>query len=159
LKGDDDVYDGFDFDAFLRENVRRLTAYCAAITGAADAEDAAQEAFIRLHANLHRIRDERAAGAFLYRTAYRVSVDMIRARRRFVEPERPRAQSGGLSARMQSALMKLSPQDRSVIYLRVVEEYGYDEIAARLGRNEAWARKRYSLARMRLQKYYEEEKE
>lgn len=153
------MHDDFDFDEFVHSTVHRLTAYCAAVTGNADAEDAAQEAYIRLHANLHRIPDEKRAAAFLYRTAYRVSVDILRARKKFREPEPPRQSGGGMSERMQRALMKLTPQDRSVIYLRVVEEYGYDEIAARLGRNEAWARKRYSLARMRLQKYYEEEKE
>ena len=57
---------------------------------------------------------------------------------------------------MQNALMKLKPLDRSVIYLRVVEEFGYDEIAARFGKNEAWARKRYSIARKRLEAAYAE---
>lgn len=144
----------FDFDVYLRATVGRLTAYCAAIVGAADAEDAAQEAYLRLYANLYRITDERAATAFLYRTAYRLSIDILRSRRRFREIEAPAPQNDCLSDRMQNALMKLKPLDRSVIYLRVVEEFGYDEIAARFGKNEAWARKRYSLARKRLETVY-----
>jgi len=152
------MHDSFDFEEFLRSTVRALTAYCSAVVGNADAEDAAQEAYLRLHANLYRIGDEKSASAFLYRTAYRVSVDMLRSRRRFREVERPKAQSNALSDRMQNALMRLTPLDRSVIYLRVVEEYEYGEIAEKLGHNEAWARKRYSLARSRLEKYYTEEK-
>ena len=150
------MHGDFDFDAYLRMGVGRLTAYCAAIVGSADAEDAAQEAFLRLYANLYRITDERAANAFLYRTAYRLSIDILRARRRFREIEMPAPQNDSLSDRMQNALMKLKPLDRSVIYLRVVEEFGYDEIAARVGKNEAWARKRYSIARKRLEAAYTE---
>ncbi len=148
------MHGDFDFDAYLRMSVGRLTAYCAAIVGSADAEDAAQEAYLRLYANLYRITDERAANAFLYRTAYRLSIDILRSRRRFREIETPAPQNNSLSDRMQNALMKLKPLDRSVIYLRVVEESGYDEIAARFGKNEAWARKRYSLARKRLEIAY-----
>ena len=149
--------DNFDFDVYLRATVGRLTAYCAAIVGSADAEDAAQEAYLRLYANLYRITDERAATAFLYRTAYRLSIDILRARKRFREIETQVPQNDCLSDRMQNALMKLKPLDRSVIYLRVVEESGYDEIAARFGKNEAWARKRYSLARKRLETAYAEQ--
>ena len=138
----------FDFDAYLHRTVKALTTYCTAVVGSADAEDAAQEAYIRLYANLYRIPDERAATAFLYRTAYRLSIDMLRSRKRFREIEVPAPH------RMQRALLKLKPLDRSVIYLRVVEEYGYNEIAARFGKNEAWARKRYSIARKRLETVY-----
>lgn len=149
--------DNFDFDAYLRMSVRRLTAYCAAIVGSADAEDAAQEAYLRLYANLYRITDARAATAFLYRTAYRLSIDILRSRKRFREIEAPAPRDDRLSDRMQNALMKLKPLDRSVIYLRVVEESDYGEIAARFGKNEAWARKRYSLARKRLEAAYIEQ--
>ena len=151
------MHGDFDFDEYLHTTVVRLTAYCAAIVGGADAEDAAQEAFLRLYANLYRIPNERAASAFLYRTAYRISVDILRARRRFREVQTPPAQNNSLSDRMQNALMQLKPLDRSVIYLRVVEESGYDEIAARFGKNEAWARKRYSIARKRLEAAYSEQ--
>lgn len=155
--GDVAMHSDFDFDAYLHATVRQLTAYCAAVVGSADAEDAAQEAYIKLYANLYRIPDERSATAFLYRTAYRRSIDILRSRRRFREIEAHVPQNNSLSDRMQNALMKLKPLDRSVIYLRVVEEYGYDEIAARFGKNEAWARKRYSIARKRLETAYSEQ--
>ena len=37
------MHSDFDFDAYLRMSVGRLTAYCAAIVGTADAEDAEQD--------------------------------------------------------------------------------------------------------------------
>ena len=142
--------DGFDFEAYLDAGAGKLTGYCAAMIGAADAEDAAQEAFFRLWRNLDRLPNEAAANAFLYKTAYRLCVDHLRTVKRFREPDRPAEQSDSLSDRMTAALKKLSPADRAVVYGRAVEEESYGEIAAKFGKSEAWARKRMSLARKKL---------
>ena len=149
--------DGFDFEAYLEAGAGKLTGYCAAVVGSADAEDAAQEAYLRLWHNLDRLPNEAAANSFLYKTAYRICVDLLRARKRFREPERPPAQNDALSDGMTAALMKLSPADRAVVYCRVVEEEDYGAIAARFGKNEAWARKRFSLARKKLRLTLEKE--
>lgn len=149
--------DGFDFEAYLEAGAGKLTGYCAAVVGSADAEDAAQEAYLRLWRNLDRLPNEAAANSFLYKTAYRICVDLLRARKRFREPERPPAQNDALSDGMTAALMKLSPADRAVVYCRVVEEEDYGAIAARFGKNEAWARKRFSLARKKLRLTLEKE--
>ena len=145
--------EGFDFDAYLARGIGRLVGYCAAVVGPADAEDAAQEAYVRLWRNLVRLPNEAAADAFLYRTAYRLCVDILRARKRFREPERPPDTSAHLSERMTAALKRLPPADRAVVYGRVVEEESYAALAARFGKSEAWARKRMSLARKRLAAY------
>ena len=142
--------DGFDFEAYLEAGAGKLTGYCAAVVGPTDAEDAAQEAYLRLWRNLDRLPNTTAANAFLYKTAFRICEDLLRARKRFREPERPVQQGDSLSERMTEALIKLSPADRAVVWCRVVEEEDYGEIAAKLGKSEAWARKRYSLARKRL---------
>ena len=42
--------DGFDFEAYLEAGAGKLTGYCAAVVGSADAEDAAQEALAALQA-------------------------------------------------------------------------------------------------------------
>ena len=152
--------DDFDFDAYLAGNSAKLTHYCAAIVGNADAEDAAQEAFLRLWQNLHRLPNEAAASVFLYRTAYRLSVDILRSRKRrqnFVT-EREVPVSAGLSDAMCRALMQLTPTDRAILYSRIMDEDGYDDIAARFGKNEAWARKRYSLAKKKLEQILGKEK-
>ncbi len=140
----------FDFDAFLTSAASNLTKYCAAIVGSADAEDAAQESFVRLWKNLYRIKDEKAAYAFIYRTAYRVCIDMIRFRKRFKQPKTPDKMKNILSEAMECALLELPPIDRAILYSRVVDECGYDEIATRFHKNEPWARKRCSLAKKKL---------
>ena len=146
------MHDGFDFEAYLKAGVSKLTHYCAAIVGMSDAEDAAQEAYIRLWRNLHRIPNEAAANVFLYRTAYRLSVDILRKRKRAFTPEPENPASQAMSDTMVRALMSLSPTDRAVLYSRVVDECDYSEIAARFSKNEAWARKRYSLAKKKMEK-------
>ena len=142
--------EGFNFEAYLENGISKLVGYCAAMVGQADAEDAAQEAYVRLWNNLGRIPNEPAANAFLYKTAYRLCVDILRARKRFREPEVTPSADDSLSDRMTAALMKLSPADRAIVWGRIVEEESYAEIAAKFGRNEAWAYKRMSLAKKRL---------
>lgn len=144
------MQDGFDFDAFLTSGASKLTRYCGAIAGSSDAEDIAQEAYVRLWQNLGRIPNEKAANAFLYRTAYRLAIDAIRARKRFREPETPTRLSDALSEPIERAMMQLDPADRGILYSRIVDECGYDEIAARFSKNEAWARKRFSLSKKKL---------
>ena len=140
----------FDFDAYLEAGAGKLAGYCAAMVGPADAEDAAQEAYVRLWKNLGKLPNEAAANAYLYKTAYRICVDMLRARKRFRQPEPPPPNDDRLSDGMAAALGKLSPADRAVVWGRIVEEESYAELAAKFGRSEAWARKRMSLARKRL---------
>ena len=71
--------DGFDFEAYLEAGAGKLTGYCAAVVGPADAGDAAQEAYLRLWRNLDRLPNTAAANAFLYKTAFRICVDLLRA--------------------------------------------------------------------------------
>lgn len=141
----------FDFEKYLETGAGKLTGYCAAMVGPADAEDAAQEAYFRLWKNLRKLPNEAAANAYLYKTAYRICIDLLRARKRFREPERPTDHDRlSLSDGMTAALRTLSPADRAVVWGRIVEEESYAEIAAKFGKSEAWARKRMSLARKRL---------
>ena len=55
--------------AYLEAGAGKLTGYCAAMVGPADAEDAAQEAYFRLWKNLYKLPNEAAANAYLYKTA------------------------------------------------------------------------------------------
>ena len=150
------MQDGFDFDAFLAGGMGKLIGYCAAIVGPADAEDVAQEAFVSLWRSLPKLPNETAASAYLYRAAYHIALDLIRDRRRMQIPEAPVVESDALSEDMVNALTRLSPEDRAIVYGRVVDECGYDELASRFGKSETWARKRCSLARKRLAKWLAE---
>src|SRR5687768_7673746 len=47
-----------------------------------DAEDVAQEAFVRAHRSFHRLRDRDRFRAWLVRTTWRLAIDHIRSARR-----------------------------------------------------------------------------
>ena len=47
--------DRFDFEAYLEAGAGKLTGYCAAVVGPTEAEDAAQEAYLRLWRNLRSL--------------------------------------------------------------------------------------------------------
>lgn len=159
----------WNFDAFLIDTAPALTGYCAAIAGCADGEDAAQEAFFRLWQHRAKIPTEAAAAVFVYRTAYRLCVDALRRKARQQAAEKRKQQDDAtqkmnghtdcLSDRMRRALQTLSPADRAIVYGRVLEEADYGQIAVRFGKSEAWARKRYSLARAKLEKILTKEEE
>ena len=146
--------ENWNFDPFLTGIAPALTRYCSAVAGTADGEDAAQEALIRTWRCRERIPNEKAAAVFAYRTAYRLCVDALRRQKREMAawnakkilPETP----DRLSERTVQALKQLSPADRAVVYSRIVEETDYRDIAARFGKTEVWARKRYSLAVKKL---------
>ena len=150
--------EAWNFETFLTDTAPALTGYCAAIAGAAGGEDAAQEAFVRLWQHREKIPNEAAAAVFVYRTAYRLCVDALRRERRQRTAEQRKQQedvpqtADSLSDRMCHALLQLSQTDRAIVYSRVLEEADYGQIASRFGRSEAWARKRYSLARAKLEK-------
>lgn len=152
------MHSEWDFDTFLSGITPALVRYCAAVAGGVHGEDAAQEALIRLWQNRERIPTEAAAAVFVYRTAYRLCVDALRRQKRQRAAEQaetpPQEMADRLSDRMKTALKQLSPADRAIVYSRVLEEASYGQIAERFGKGktEAWARKRYSLARAKLEK-------
>ncbi len=163
------MHSEWDFDTFLTGITPALVRYCAAVAGCVHGEDAAQEALVRLWQNRERIPSEAAAAVFVYRTAYRLCVDALRRQKRQRAAEQAENRQTGtsqdaadrLSDRMKTALQQLSPADRAIVYSRVLEEASYGQIAERFGKGktEAWARKRYSLARAKLEKILSKEEE
>ena len=132
-----------------RENIARLRAYLTRILRSdADADDVAQEAFLRLcrcpdFARFHQPR------AVLFKTGYRLALNKLRQRRR---NPLDRADEGvsdttcgvavsaeeAVIAREQEiayghALESLSPRRRQVIELRTVHELSYKEMSDTLG--------------------------
>lgn len=134
--------------ALYRDNIDRLRAYlCRILKSEADADDVAQEAFLRLcRADLTEIRHLRAV---LFKTGYRLALNRLRHgrsnpldRSEPVEPEvirgpEPSAEEAIIAheqeAAYSQALETLSPRCRQVIELRTVEELSYREISDTLG--------------------------
>ena len=118
--------------------------YARQITGAAaDAEDATQEAFVRLMAHLQRQgRMPEVPRAWLLTATRSAAIDRVRseARRRRREAATPRQelfvvrQDERLDAQaVAAALSRLPQRQREVVTLRIWGELGFAEIAELLG--------------------------
>jgi RNA polymerase sigma-70 factor (ECF subfamily) len=128
-----------------------------------EAEDAAQEAFLKAYLGLDRYDPERSFRTWLLSIAAHECVDQLRRRRfqwvsfdtvfRASEPaEGPEAQleQALVRDRLQSVLSRLAPVDRGVIILRYWNDFSYAEIAETLSLSPAAVKSRLHRAKKTL---------
>lgn len=125
----------------------------------ADAEDVAQETFLRLHRRGIQFESDASLAAWLYRVAVNLCLDRTRARKPSAELRDLR--SPGISAesaaiRQQSrdillaALEELPARERAAVVLREIEGLETPEVAEILGVAEATVRSQISKAVSKL---------
>ncbi len=139
-------------DALLRRHYDRVHAVCRRIAGGTrDADDAAQEAMIRIVRSLDRFDGRSAFGTWAYRIATNASLDELRRRGRRPalhvvqegEEDMPREAADPLAHRtvesvadrmlIDQALAELPEDFRVPVVMRDVGDLDYAEIAAELG--------------------------
>ena len=133
------------------------------VRNADDAEDLAQEAFVRAYENIARFRTGDPFGPWIYRIVTNLSLDVVKHRKRYRqeplderEPAARRdladlpAETRELSARIDAAIESLPEMQRIVARLYLVEQFGHAEIAAMTGLSEGTIRSHLSLARGKL---------
>jgi len=119
-----------------------------------DAEDAAQEAFLRAYDNLPEFRQTAGFGTWIYRIAMNCAFDLVRRRcrdtgwnaaplvtehgdERFAAPSLPGPQETLLDKEAAElrhrAMGQLTPMERTAFVLRHMEQKSINEIAAALG--------------------------
>lgn len=136
-----------------------VTAIAARVLGDADvARDVCQEAFVRLHARLDEVRGE--PGPWLRAVAWRLAFDARRRRAREAralgrEPSRVERAGDPLeereaSAEVREALDALSPRQREVLLLRVVDGETFPRVASALSISEGAAKVHLRRALERL---------
>jgi RNA polymerase sigma-70 factor (ECF subfamily) len=135
---------------------------------AAEAEDAAQEAFLRAYAQLHRYDSARSFKTWLFAIANHHCIDHLRKRRvswlsidePALEPHpalrepRPNPEESSVSreekAVVEAMLSKLSPEDRSVVVMRYWYDFSYEEMAQANGTTVSAVKSRLHRARATL---------
>ena len=135
----------------------------------AEAEDVVQEALLRVHSSLEAGERIDSPRAFVATVTTRLAIDELRSarsrRERYVgdwlpepiitdgrdDPVRHAEMADSLSLAMLVLLESLSPEQRAVVLLRDVFDYGYDEIARIVGKSEDNVRQLASRARGHLE--------
>jgi|SRR6185312_6283603 len=148
------------FDRVVRAREEQLLRIAYRILGNwADAEEVAQDAFIRLHRHGLDFPNESVLGSWLYRVTVNLCID--RSRRFHPSEELGEVGSRRLSAEaellrdeqkrlLMLALATLPPKERAAIVLREIEGLETPRVAEILGSTDATVRSQISRAMVRL---------
>lgn len=163
--------DGQAFELLVRRHEQRVFRLLLRMMGSREeAEDVAQETFLRLHRYGHRFRSEALFSTFVYRVAINAALNrrrsLGRARDRHSKlevrqaagddlPQTPRdpedaAIGAETSARVRRAIDRLAPALRFPVVLYDIEGLPYGEIARVLGIREGTVKSRIHRARQAL---------
>jgi RNA polymerase sigma-70 factor (ECF subfamily) len=157
------------FDELLRCYERRVLMTAWRLLGSKeDAQDAAQEVFLRLYRHLHRVDPKRPLLPWLYRMAVNVCHDLHRKQRRDtgltlkeVDPASTAADPAGEITRAEqkqmiaAALQTLTERERAAVVLRDIQGLPTREVAGILGSRETTVRSQISSARMKMKRFVE----
>ena len=134
----------------------------------ADAEDAAQEAFVRAFQSMHALRPEIPWGPWMCRIAINVAINNAKARGRrharlqhlrLVAPPRHEPPNPAFTeAEMERALLALSPRQRLAVELFHRDQCTYQEIAELMGASMAHVKNHIHRGRKKLRKLLDRER-
>jgi len=155
------------FDQLMRLHEKQVLGTALRLLGnLEDAQDAAQEAFLRLYKSLNRLPDIQEIKPWLYRVTVNVCNDMHRSRRRRAweplsgpdpvssQPDPESAWFGQERGRLvEMALKTLPEKERAAVVLRDMQGLSTREVAEILGSSEVTVRSQISVARGKLKKF------
>ena len=137
-----------------------------------DAEDAAQETFLKAYDHLRRYDQQRSFSTWLLSIAAHHCIDQLRKRRitflsmdTFPDLDIPDANPGPEAAfhrhedqqRIQDLLTSLSPQDRAAVVMYYWYDFSYEEIAESLKLTVSAVKSRLHRARLSLAQAWTEQ--
>lgn len=157
--GDAEAYD-YLVSKYLR---RAVSIAWGMVRNGDDAEDLAQEAFVKAYRSIDRFRSDEPFGPWIFRIVTNLSLDLMKHRGKFrheeltdSEPAARRdgaelqAESNELARRIDAAIESLPEMQRVVARLYLVEQFEHAEIAAMTGLSDGTVRSHLSLARKKL---------
>jgi RNA polymerase sigma-70 factor (ECF subfamily) len=138
------------FERLYDAHAARLKSIAYHIVGnRQDAEDAVQEAFVKVYRGIHGFHGDAGLGTWLCRILINVCYDVARKRKREADPEEHALEMRtspppqiALKVALNTALKLIHPKHRTVFLLFEVEGLRHSEIAAILeipeGTSKAW---------------------
>jgi RNA polymerase sigma-70 factor, ECF subfamily len=139
---------------------RRVFGMAHRIVGANDAEEVAQEVFVRVFRGLANFRGDSALSTWIYRLTVNAALSHLarRSRRHEVSeeniPEQPAApepeRDPGLAARIEAAMNQLPAGYRAILVLHDVEGLSHEECAAILECRVGTCKSQLHKARARM---------
>lgn len=156
--------DAAAYDYLVAKYLPRVVSIAhGVVRNAHDAEDLAQEAFVKAFQNIGRFREGEPFGPWIYRIVTNGALDVVKHRMKFrhetLADSAPAARrddaelpaiSGDIGRRIDAALNELPEMQRIVARLHLVEEFEHAEIAAMTGLSDGTVRSHLSLARRKL---------
>ncbi|MDX2066527.1 MAG: sigma-70 family RNA polymerase sigma factor [Fimbriimonadaceae bacterium] len=125
-----------------------------------EAEDVAQEAFLKAFREIGKLRDDRAFSGFLYRICVRLCMDRLRLKRpELVEFDASQPHEGKSvenKVLVEKLLAQLPTDLRTTLILREMEQLSYEEVAEAMHVPVGTVRSRLHAARERFRKLWTE---
>lgn len=156
---------------FISENLRRIFLLIYRIVdNAADAEDLAQETFIKALQRQDQLKDLDKATHWLSRIASNTAIDFLRRHGKvnfcevdaLIDPLREPSESPEQSllrseqrAYLDEGLQVLTDRERTALLLRDVEGLPAEEVARAMNCSKATVRSHIANARIKLHRYFE----
>ncbi len=155
------------FDQIILRYQRRVLMAAWRLLGSReDAQDAAQEVFLRLYRYMHRFDEKRDLLPWLYRMTVNVCHDLRRKLRlnvglAFEEANPPSTQVDPVGEMtrteqtriIEAALKTLTEKERAAVVLRDIEGLSTKDAAGILGSSETTVRSQISSARVKIRKF------
>ena len=141
------------FERFYEAWSGEILAFLRRRLGAAEAEDAFQETFLRALRGYGKLEHGRELRAWAYTIAARVAIDTLRRRRPDPEAaEGTRSDERPAYAELEHLADGLPPTERAAVVLRYGYDLSYEDIGAALGSNADAARQAASSGIRRLRR-------
>jgi RNA polymerase sigma-70 factor, ECF subfamily len=150
------------FERIYRRHAARIHTLCGRMLSPQEADDAAQEVFIRAWRKLGLFRGDAAFGTWLHRLAVNLLLGRRQAHANYRErfgADADTVQTAGRRDRadlrldVEAALGTLPAGAREVFVLHDIEGYTHDEIGGLLGINAGTSKSQLHRARMTLRQY------
>ena len=137
-----------------REQVYRIALRMCG--NAADADEAAQEAFLAAWKGLPNFRGDSRFSTWLYQLTTHAAIDLMRREKRQIATEditevsAPDPAPGPQQQAVRDAILQLTPEYRQIVVLRFLEDLSYEEIGAALKLPSGTVKSRLNRAKAQL---------